>query len=144
MLVCLLLHITAEERVYGALRQGWSTCLCKYIEQLVVNMGWMQGGCKASVYQMAITKDTETFVCVRVCVCACVRVCVRARVCVCMHACVFTVFLNCSHTFFESMPRFLKTLNTNPKTTHTKCKTLYISCKRQLCFQNSIMSISDS
>src|SRR4029434_8893713 len=23
------------------------------------------------------------------------------------------------------MPRFLKTLNTNPKTTHTKCKTLY-------------------
>src|SRR4029434_9747779 len=29
------------------------------------------------------------------------------------------------------MPRFLKTLNTNPKTTHTKCKTLYISCKCQ-------------
>src|SRR4029434_4864797 len=51
-----------------------------------------------------------------------------------------TVFLDCLHTFFESMPRFLKTLNTNPKTTHTKCKTLYISCKRQLCFQNSIMS----
>src|SRR4029434_943394 len=38
------------------------------------------------------------------------------------------------------MPRFLKTLNTNPKTTHTKCKTLYTSCKRQICFQNSVMS----
>ena len=32
----------------------------------------------------------------------------------------FTVFLNCLHTFFESMPHFLKTLNTNPKTTSHK------------------------
>ena len=38
------------------------------------------------------------------------------------------------------LPRFLKTLNTNPKTTHTKCKTLYISCKMLLCFQNNVMS----
>src|SRR4029434_1375898 len=31
-----------------------------------------------------------------------------------------SVFLNCLHTFFESIPHLLKTLNTNPKTTHTK------------------------
>ena len=49
-------------------------------------------------------------------------------------------FFSIANTFFESMPRFLQTLNTNPKTTHTKCKILYISCKMQLCFQNSVMS----
>src|SRR4029434_6070572 len=58
------------------------------------------------------------------------------------HIYVYTlsVFLDCSHTFFESTTRFLHTINTNPKPTHTKCKTLYTSCKRQLCFQNSVMS----
>src|SRR4029434_6747258 len=84
MLVCLLLHITAEERVYGALRQGWSTCLCKYIEQLVVNMEWMQGGCKDDcVYQR---------VCKGVCVCVCV--CVWG-VCVCVCVVCWWVWLRC-------------------------------------------------
>src|SRR4029434_4413794 len=31
-----------------------------------------------------------------------------------------TVFLDCLHTFFESMPRFLKTLNTKPLTQNAK------------------------
>ncbi len=35
----------------------------------------------------------------------------------------FTVFLNCLHTFSESMAHFLKTLNTNTKT-HTLHKSL--------------------
>ncbi len=51
-----------------------------------------------------------------------------------------TVFLNCLHTFSESMPHILRTLHTNPKKTHTMGKTPQFSCKMKLYIQNNVIS----
>ncbi len=46
----------------------------------------------------------------------------------------FTVFLNCLHTFSESMPHILRTLHTNPK------KKPQFSCKMKLYIPNNVIS----
>ncbi len=52
-----------------------------------------------------------------------------------------TVFLNCLHTFSESMPHILRTLHTNPKK-NTLGKTSQFSCKMKLYIQNNVFFFS--
>ena len=44
-----------------------------------------------NVTGVLVIRDNTVYVCVRVCVCACVRVCVRVHVCACVRVCVFCV-----------------------------------------------------
>ncbi len=50
-----------------------------------------------------------------------------------------TVFLNCLHTFSESMPHILRTLHTIQKNTQW-AKTPQFSCKMKLYIQNNVIS----
>ena len=50
------------------------------------------------------------------------------------------VFLDCLHTFSESMPHTLRTLYTNQKNIHTMGKTPQFSCKLKLHIQNNVTS----